>query len=118
VEEDIPSANMRRVDYIVFDREKIPEPGSIGLVNSGKGLLLVRFHTIEDEPPFVEFEDEPIRSWLEEQEEYLYWKPVALCEETYEYFSNMIQHMDRIPLPATREFIVATAIHLDRYLTF
>lgn len=119
----IPIANIQAGDYLIFDQKRKPKPDNIGIISIGKGWFLARLYSleVEKEYPFFEFVKDTLSDWdarANEQKGYFFWWPLAHSEETAEYFAKVSKEENIHWGPITPEHVLATAIRLDRPLTF
>ena len=119
----IPTAKMQSGDLIIFDQKRTPQPDTIGIIPWGKRWLLSRLFSpiIDENLPFYTLLVENLsewEAWVKEQNGYFFWWPLAYSEETDRYFANAAIESQIPWRPIPFDYIVATAIRLERPLTF
>jgi SOS-response transcriptional repressor LexA len=121
LQQHIPPAYMQAGDLLVLDHKKIPTSGDIGIMRYGKSRLLIRLFSITQDPstPFYELVKEISPDDLQTIEKNcgLFWWPLALNDETEEYFTMAAIQYQEPWKPLLPEHIIATAIRLERLLT-
>ena len=117
----IPNANMQAGDLIIFDQEITPQSDQIGIIPWGKGWLLARLFSlrIDEDLPFFPLLEDSLYEWeaLEkEMEGFLLWWPLAYSKKTDDYFTKAAVELEILWRPIPFDYIIATAIRLDRPL--
>jgi SOS-response transcriptional repressor LexA len=123
VAKDIPQANIRSGDLIIFDLKKKPQPGDICIGPIGKRFFLLKVDskTLDEEvTSFVTSQWYPIPEDLSDPDraQLLNWYPLAYDEKTHDWFTRIAEEQNWPIAPIKPEFILATAIRLTRALAF
>ena len=119
----IPQANMRTNDFIVFDMKKKPQPGDICIGPIGERFFLIRVASKtydKDTPSLLMAQDYPIPEALTNPEygQELHWYPLALNEETEEYLVEATENEWWPYHPLPPDWVAGTALRLIRALHF
>lgn len=120
--ENIPEADIRRVDLLFWDTGKRPQPGDISILPISRNLdrfLLGRIQALTSDKDIETFEASnqyPIPEELLDTSlgQRFLWIPLAFSEETEDYFWNTFEK-ERWPWRATPpEFVKGTIVRLNR----
>ncbi|MBN1536908.1 MAG: hypothetical protein JW908_09270 [Anaerolineales bacterium] len=116
---DIPIANMKAGDTIVFDQSKKPQPGDICILPIGQRLFLAKIasKTMDREVHSVETSIKypiPVDLCNPNVEQLLNYYPLAFDENTEEILFAIAEDQDWPLVPLPTSFAVATALHLWR----
>jgi SOS-response transcriptional repressor LexA len=121
--EDILQAHMETNDFIIFDAGKKPQPGDICMCLLRKRYFLMRITKKTFNDRFLSYEgsqDYPLPEVLgdPERKQRFHYEPVAYTEEMQDVFLNILDD-EKIPyFPLPEFFVTATALRLNRALSY